>query len=92
MKICDDDKGVVATNDQGSWLLKPSWSKMESDGGSVTSFDGVIDPGSDGGAVGSAVSPEVELSVAVVVGTIRMVDGIQSLSSEVEGVGVSVGV
>lgn len=55
MKICDDDKGVVATNDQGSWLLKPSWSKMESAGGSVTSFDGVIEPGSDGGAVGFAV-------------------------------------
>lgn len=64
--------------------MKPSWSRIESDGASVTSFDGVIEPGSDGGAVGFAVSPEVELSVAVTVGTIRIVDGIQSLSLEVE--------
>lgn len=89
MKICEDDKAVVATNDHGSWLLKPSWSKIESEGALVISFDGVIEPGSDVG-LGFSVSPEVELSVAVTVGMIRMVEGIQLLSSE--RVGGSVGV
>jgi hypothetical protein len=58
LKICDEDKGVVATKDHGSWLLKPSWSRIESDGASVASFDGVIEPGSEV-ALGFAVSPEV---------------------------------
>jgi hypothetical protein len=89
LKICDDDKGVVATNDQGSKLLKPSWSNIESEGGSFTWCDGVIEPGSDGGVVGFAVSPEAELWVVLTVGTIRIVDGIQSLSLEVGGVTVS---
>lgn len=91
MKICDDDNGVVATNDQGNWLLNPSWSRIESDGASVASFDGVMEPGSDVG-LGFSVCPEVTLSVVVAVGIIRMVDGIQSLSLEVEGGGVSIGV
>lgn len=60
MKICDEDNAVVATNDHGSWPLKPSWSRIESDGASVTSFEGVMEPGSEV-AVGLAVSPEVVL-------------------------------
>jgi len=48
----------------------------------------VIEPGSEVG-LGFAVSPEVVVSVVATVGMMRMVEGIQSLSLEVEGVGVS---
>jgi hypothetical protein len=42
--------------------------------------------------LGFAVSPEVALSVVETVGTMRMVEGIQSLSLEVEVEGTGVGV
>jgi hypothetical protein len=49
-KICEEDRGVVATKVQGRWPSKPSWSSTESDGASETPFEGVMEPGSVVGA------------------------------------------
>jgi len=92
-KICDEDRGVVATNGQGRWLSNPSWSSIESAGASVTMFEGVIDPGSSVGWLSWPVLVLVlVVSDGVDVGFTRMLDGIQLLLSELVSVGVSVGV
>lgn len=90
VKICDEDKGVVATKLYRSLPLNPIWIKVEFLGSLGMPPAGEIEPGSCAAAVvvvAALVAVPVGSVVVVVVPTMRMLDGIQSSAFAVLDVG-----